>query len=318
MALTPAISLLLPLAAPPPPPPPPPAAGKPFTILRSTANATAAAAAATSAPAVHSFEGRPAITSPDGRYELRWDSFFRSLTFKDSAAGQVLWSAVVKAPPVPPVRLLLSASGELVLQDYTGQSLWSSGTKGVGRPPHMLQMLDGSLLVADGLGATTWLAGASATGASASMTGIICPSGTRLQPWQQCGGTECAAGSPFACRDAQWQGTCCPAGWYCYRKTAAAWRCQPTTALDRCSGSRSVPPGNPCGGSSVCGADSMCSNGLCCAAGSVCQRISSARWDCVALPKQPVLQGTPPAGTGAAAVQSKAPPPRGGAASLQG
>jgi hypothetical protein len=182
-------------------------------------------------------------------------------------------SVLIEVPFKPPVRLAMATSGELQLLDATGVQLWSSGSKGAGRPPHVLQILDGSLLVADSMGATTWLANAT------------CPAGTRLAAWAQCGGTACQAGLP--CKDAQHPGSCCPTGWQCQRASAAQWKCMPTAALGRCTGSRSIPAGSPCGGTAACGADVMCSSSSCCAAGSVCQRLSSARWECRALPPQP-------------------------------
>jgi hypothetical protein len=232
-----------------------------------------------SAPATYTFsDARPALVSPDGRYEVRWDAFFRSLSFKDLVNRQVSWSTTTKVAPVLPVRLSLTPSGELLLTDSQSQVLWSSGTKGIGRPPHVLQILDGALVVADGFGATTWLAPAT------------CPAGIKLSPWQQCGGSGNCTQPQFPCKDAQYPSTCCPAGWYCYRQTAAAWRCMPTAALDRCSGSQVIAAGQACGGTASCRLDASCSSSRCCAQGSVCQRLSAERWECVALPKQPVQQ----------------------------
>jgi hypothetical protein len=250
--------------------------GKAITMLRSAANASLAAVAAASAPTAVVFqEGRSALSTSDGRYELRWDKGFQTLAFKDKAAMQVLWSVLVRVPAAAPVRLTMASSGELLLVDAAAQLLWSSGSKGVGRPPHVLQILDGSLLVADSTGATTWLANAT------------CPAGTQLGAWAQCGGTSCRAGTSFPCNDAQYPGTCCPAGWQCQRQAAASWRCMPTAALGRCMGAKTLPVGQLCGGTAACAADATCSTSTCCVAGSVCQRRSAARWECTALPAQP-------------------------------
>jgi hypothetical protein len=169
----------------------------------------------------------------------------------------------------------MAGSGDLQLLDSHAQLLWSSGTRGAGRPPHALQILDGSLRVSDSSGATTWLASAT------------CPAGVRLAAWAQCGGTACPADSDFQCSDAQYAGTCCPAGWQCQRQAAAKWWCAPTAALGRCAGTRAIAAGQACGGTAACGLDAPCSTSACCAVGAVCTRLGPARWECGALPPRP-------------------------------
>jgi hypothetical protein len=56
------------------------------------------------------------------------------------SSPQVLWSTTVSAPVSLPARLLLSPFGELQLQDSFSNVMWSSKTKGVGSPPHTLQV----------------------------------------------------------------------------------------------------------------------------------------------------------------------------------
>jgi hypothetical protein len=230
------------------------------------------------------------MVTSDGRYELRWDPAFKTLSFKDRQALQTIWAALVRSALTPPVRLLIAGSGELQLEDAAGQRLWSSNTRGAGRPPHALQILDGSLRISDSTGATTWLANAT------------CPAGTRLEPWAACGGAVCPGGSPHLCRDAPHQGTCCPTGWQCQRQSAARWWCAPTAALGRCSGARTIATGAACGGTAACGLDAPCTTTTCCVAGSVCQRLGSARWECVAVPPRP---GPPPRPPGMPPPQSR-------------
>jgi hypothetical protein len=153
--------------------------------------------------------------------------------------------------------------------------------------PACLQMLEGNLVIRDRLNSTVWLAPTN------------CPGGSLLKPWAQCGGTSpppaaavssASAASSFEARDGQYQGTCCPAGWQCYRREQARWLCQPSAALDSCTGPKKIPVGQACGGTDACGADAMCMAGRagCCAQGSFCQRQSSQRWACAALPAGPL------------------------------
>jgi hypothetical protein len=145
-----------------------------------------------------------------------------------------------------------------------------------------LQVVDGNLVVRDRLNSTVWLAPTN------------CPAGALLKAWEQCGGTSPpaaapGASSPYVPRDAQYPGTCCPAGWACLRAGGRAkWSCQPSLALDSCTGQRRIPAGKACGGTATCGSDAMCAaaGGSCCAAGSFCQRSSAQSWLCTALPQR--------------------------------
>jgi hypothetical protein len=152
--------------------------------------------------------------------------------------------------------------------------------------PCLPQLLDSNLVIKDRLNSTVWMAP------------INCPAGTLLKPWAQCGGTSlppatavsvASATSSYAARDGQYQGTCCPAGWTCYRRDRSKWLCQPSAALESCTGPKKIPAGQACGGTAACGADAMCmaASAGCCAPGSVCQRQSSQRWTCTALPAAP-------------------------------
>jgi hypothetical protein len=146
------------------------------------------------------------------------------------------------------------------------------------------QLLDGNLAVRDRFNSSVWVAP------------INCPAGALLKPWAQCGGMSpppaAAAVSmagivtSFAARDGQYQGTCCPAAWSCYRQDRSKWQCQPSAALESCTGPKRIPAGKPCGGTAACGADAMCMAGTggCCEAGAFCQRQSSAQWQCTQLP----------------------------------
>ena len=87
-------------------------------------------------------------------------------------------------------------------------------------------MVDGSLVVKDRLNGTVWLAPTN------------CPAGALLEAWGQCGGTTTPAGSPYAPKEGQYPGTCCPAGWTCVKVSAAKWTCQPSAALDPHVGER--------------------------------------------------------------------------------
>jgi hypothetical protein len=53
---------------------------------------------------------------------------------------QVLWTTPVGLPVTSPVRLLLSAAGDFQLQDSLSNVMWSSKTRGMGSPPHVLQV----------------------------------------------------------------------------------------------------------------------------------------------------------------------------------
>jgi hypothetical protein len=55
---------------------------------------------------------------------------------------QTLWSTSVALAISMPVRLTLVPQGSLQLTDAAGSTLWSSKTKGIGVPPHALQVIN--------------------------------------------------------------------------------------------------------------------------------------------------------------------------------
>ncbi len=197
-----------------------------------------------------------------------------SLIFQDYETGARLWWAHVPAGCKGPFTTKLFPNGELSILDGAGAVKWTSKTSTYkGKSPFRLVIDMCNLILLDARNQSIWIA---ANKCNES------PPDTMLNVWDQCGGEtenpfQQEAG--FTAADKQYDSTCCPAGWSCFRKDQFFQQCRPTKALDQgCVGAKVLELGEGCGGLNTCGRDGLC--GQCCKSGLFCHRHNPDRWDC--------------------------------------
>jgi hypothetical protein len=174
--------------------------------------------------------------------------------------------------------LELAADGELRLI-AAGKLLWKAGTAGSATGPFRLTAQGQDLALRDlASNRTIWLAPVACGAFGAA----------QLQPLAQCGGRVSVAQAPAAGAaaiqpvDAPWPSTCCPRGYRCSKSGTSKWLCQQSGALDGCSGPKTLPVHDVCGGINLCGRDAACGTS-CCSGGNYCRRLSAYTWSCAPL-----------------------------------
>jgi hypothetical protein len=172
-----------------------------------------------------------------------------------------------------PFTTKLFTNGEISVLDGSGSVKWTSKTsKYRGTAPFRLVVDMCNLLLVDAKNTSLWIAANKCNEVGDTM----------LNVWDQCGGLQenpFQQENGFMPEDDQFQGTCCPAGWSCFRKDQYFQQCRPTKALDYgCVGVKSLEANEPCGGLAECGRDGMC--GKCCKSGLYCHRHNPDTWSC--------------------------------------
>ncbi len=203
--------------------------------------------------------------------KLVFVSFATNTTFWSPNAGSAVPVSVAKGPH----KLELTADGELQLSS-AGRVTWRAGTRGKAQGPVRLTVLGQDLALQDlASNRTIWLApmACSAFGA------------TQVPAFGQCGGEAPGLKSQSmsaVTADAPYGNACCPTGFQCSRQSSSLWSCQPSGALNTCTGPKALAVATPCGGLNLCGKDATCSS-KCCEEGSFCKRASSFTWSCAPL-----------------------------------
>jgi hypothetical protein len=105
------------------------------------------------------FARNQSLTSASGRCTLT--NLFTTRLY-DNATGEVLWEAPIRHDPGSFTSLALGLDGDLVVWNRYRVALWSSGT--AGRGAEMLEVRDsGEVVLLDGAGDTVWTSGTGVT-----------------------------------------------------------------------------------------------------------------------------------------------------------
>jgi hypothetical protein len=208
------------------------------------------------------------LTSLDGSSALYITAGGR-LVFANLATNTTLWSPKLggsgsAAAASGTHKLELTAEGEVQLSS-AGKVTWRAGTRGKARGPVRLTASGQDLALQDvASGKTIWLAPVACSTFGAA----------QLPAFGQCGA------------EAPYNSTCCPTGFMCSRQSSQMWSCQPSGALDSCSGPKALALAAPCGGQNLCGEDAACSS-LCCSEGTFCRRQNAFTWTCAPMASFP-------------------------------
>jgi hypothetical protein len=225
-----------------------------------------------------------ALASPGSSSSLALTAGGR-LVFANLATNTTLWSPKLggsgsAAAASGPHKLELTAEGEVQLSS-AGKVTWRAGTRGKARGPVRLTASGQDLALQDvASGRTIWLAPV-ACGAFGA---------TQLPALGQCGGEapnqNGSVRAAVKAADAPYNSSCCPTGFECSRQSSQMWSCQPSGALDSCSGLKALALAAPCGGQNLCGEDAACSS-LCCSEGTFCRRQNAFTWTCAPMASFP-------------------------------